>query len=254
MGRALLAIAALALPACDLYFAPDVPADAGALPPDTCGDPPACMPTDRGATVCGRLVDLADARPVGSNVTIGFEDVTGAGEGVTDTRIDQCGYFSARGIDVPATGEVALFADDSGASGYLVTARRLYVGAGSLDNAVEVLALRADVDARWRNASNVAFTDRGALLATFRYQGAPVFGVSVGDVPTYAFVGTDQTRTSIVVSPTSGADGSLLIVPDGTTSYQPVGGLPSGCEWPTITPGWWTGVLWTVDVDAICKI
>jgi hypothetical protein len=290
-----IAIAGLALflSGCALYFGKDddddvvtdddiappwpdagLPIDAGWLPPDASpNDCPA--PQVGNISICGRIRDVANSRPVGSSqaVTLRFYDALDYASNPTTAMplapgsltIEIDGDYTATDIPRPALGFVAIVADDdpnAGTTIYAPTALALPVSAGITYNGTTAWVLRNATDTSWTQAAGLgsSFVTQGAVLACYDYFGAPAPGVRItegGNVEAandFYFSDMNQLER-INVAPAqnqTGADGCGLKLSSDLVQHSGQGGEPSGCWWESELARSTPGALWVSTLGPLC--
>jgi hypothetical protein len=291
-----IAIAGLALylSGCALYFGKDdddddvtdddiappwtdagLDIDAGRVPPDAApADCPA--PTQDGRiSICGRIRDVANSRPVGSaqSVTLTFYDALDYAANPTTSQpivpgsltIDVDGDYVATDLARPNLGFIGIVADDdpnAGTTAYAPTMLALPVAGGSTYGGTTAWVLRNATDTSWSQAAGLgtSFVTQGAVLGCFDYFGAPAPGVRIteaGNVEAandYYFTDTNQLeRINLSSMPTqTGADGCGLKINSSLVEHSGEGGAPPGCWWNSRLARAVPGALWVNTLGPLC--
>jgi hypothetical protein len=122
---------------------------------------------------------------------------------------------------------------------------------------------KVTTDMAWHTSSGIGgmtFAQRGVLAVVFHYHNAPVAGVQIrrggATIPAddFYFSDTTKARTTVAAAQTvTGANGTALALNPGSSSpteHDGVGGLPSGCQWPTNLAAAIPGVVFVQIKDA----
>ncbi len=224
-------------------------------------------------SVCGRLADLVTGQLIVSAtptplvcgtegaptdgpcaLAIGFYDAldfaanpTGAVPlPVEELVIDGCGRFQADSIQRPQLGFLAVTTDDASGADDLhrLTGSALPVTSGQVIRGLHPLVVTRAADTAWSEQAGLGkatFIDRGVIFARFLHGAAPVAGVRMTSnselrpTDTFYFGDTDATqRTTVAPGQTAtGANGAALMVGSSLVEHSAIGGVPSGCEWPS---------------------
>jgi len=234
--------------------------------PSDCSLPLSCTtPLAGKSCIAGQLTDAGTAQPLRATFNIGLTCGVGAIGGPCDlvlaaydalqyaanpaastplasagTVFDGCGRFRFADLTAPASGAVAIVADDAqGSDGHTQTATLHALGANQHFTEVNAVVARTDTVTSWSALGGTDFT-LGAVLLSFSTGGTLTPGVTVirdgGAAGTVRyFTDTDSQRLMVSSAATStGANGSALVANAAFGSYSGIGGESNGCQWTNV--------------------
>jgi len=254
-----------------IFYPPDARIDG---PPDAPIDITSCVtelpcppsPDPARVNVCGRIFDVESNLLVGAplegavcrpGMTDGacrleilpYHALAFAGD--TDipplpfdrSYLDTCGRFQLENVRYPDLGYLGLGVDDvGGADDFGKGGLATQVFQGESRGGLVMYAISHTTDATWSSAANLvgdSLVERGAILAVFTRDGAPVEGVVVteGGAPDvandyYFSDTTPDTRRSVdPLRAATGPNGSALLLNSGLVEHSGTGGETDGCRW-----------------------